>query len=142
MNELLHLNRDEIMVLTDRVQNTDGGTDEKRVQPYDLLLKLGSAYLEAVTLDGVKGPEIPVAVTEAEAWLLRSKVSSSDKMATDPLFGVKLLRKLYEILERYNAGLELHLAEGVREERDAQSIKEALARWRESQDGRTSPNNS
>jgi hypothetical protein len=123
------------------VQNADAGTDEKRVCAYDLLLKLGSAYLEAVTLDGVKGPDIPVAITEAEAWLLRSKVTSSDKMATDPLFGVKLLRKLYEILEGYNTGFEVRLADSGREERDPQAIKEALARWREAQDGRTSPNN-
>jgi hypothetical protein len=141
MIHLIHLNRDEIMVLTDRVQNADSGTDEKRVHPYDLLLKLGSAYLEAVTLDGVKGPDIPVAITESEAWLLRSKVTSSDKMATDPLFGVKLLRKLYEILEAYNTGFEMRLAEGGREERDPQAIKEALTRWREAQDGRTSSNN-
>jgi hypothetical protein len=140
--ELLSLNRDEIMVLTDRVQNGDCGTDEKPLRPYDLLLKLGSAYLESVTLDGVKGPEVPIAVSEPEAWLLRSKVSSSDKMATDPLFGVRLLRKIYEVLERYNDGLDLPVVEDVREERDAQSIKEALTRWRESQDGRTSSNSS
>jgi hypothetical protein len=140
--EFLSLNRDEIMVLTDRVQNGDCGTDEKPLRPYDLLLKLGSAYLECVTLDGVKGPEVPIAVTEPEAWLLRSKVSSSDKMATDPLFGVRLLRKIYEVLEQYDAGLDLPVVEDVREERDAQSIKEALTRWRESQDGRTSSNSS
>src|SRR5439155_16440969 len=95
VSELINLNRDEIMVLTDRVLNGDSGTDEKPVRAYDLLLKLGSAYLEAVTLDGVKGPEVPIGLTEAEAWLLRAKVTSSDKMATDPLFGVKLLRKIY-----------------------------------------------
>jgi len=140
MVELLYLTRDEILVLTDRVQNTDSGTDEKPVRPYDLLLKLGSAYLEAVTLDGVRGPDVPVAVTEAEAWILRSKVMSSDKTATDPLFGVKLLRKIYEVLERYNAGLNLKLAQDAREEEDAQTIIEALARWREAEDARTDPN--
>ena len=48
----------------------------------------------------------------------------------------------HTVFNRRNQPLELHVAEGVREERDAQSIKEALARWQESQDGRTSQNNS
>src|SRR5688572_25696709 len=122
-SEILCLTRDEIMVLTDRVQNTDVGTDEKPVRTYDLLLKLGSAYLEAVTLDGMKGPDVPIAVTESEAWLLRSKVTSSDKMATDPLFGVKLLRKLYEVLEHCNNGVNFQVADVAGEEKNAQSIQ-------------------
>ena len=105
VTRMLVLTRDEIMVCTDRVQNTDCGTDEKPIQVYGLLLKLGSAYLEAMTLDGKVGPEVPVAVTEAEAWLLRGKVTSGDKTSSDQLFGVKLLRKIYEVLERYNDGL-------------------------------------
>jgi hypothetical protein len=140
MNQLLYLTRDEVITLTDRIQNTDCGTEEKFVRPYDLLLKLGSAYLELVTLDGAAHPEVPVAVTESEAWLLRSKITSMDKTALDPLFGVKLLRKLYEILEAYNAGLDLQTTSDA-EDRDPRSIREALARWREKENGRTDQNN-
>lgn len=139
MNQLLRLSRDEVITLTDRIQNTDSGTEEKLVYPYTLLLKLGSAYLELVTVDGAMQPEVPIAVTEAEAWLLRSKVTSMDKTATDPLFGVKLLRKIYEILEDYNTQIDLQTATEV-EEKDPASIREALARWRESEDARTDQN--
>lgn len=143
MNQFLYLTRDEVITLTDRMQNTDCGTEEKFVRPYELLLKLGSAYLELVTVDGALHPEVPVAVTESEAWLLRSKITSMDKTATDPLFGVKLLRKLYEILERYNAGVDLQVGPVAEvEEKDPRAIKEALARWREKENGRTDQNDS
>lgn len=134
MSQLLFLSRDEIIVLTDRIQNTDAGTDDMRVRSYDLLLKLSSAYLELVTVDGINRPEVPIAITEAEAWALRTKVTSMDKTPNDALFGVKLLRKIYTILQAYNAVLDVPLAEGV-EEKDARAIKDALARWREREDG-------
>ena len=131
---LLALTRDEIMVLADRTLNTDYGTDEQPVKPCALLLKLGSAYLEAMTLDGVKGLDVPVAVTEAEAWLLRAKVTSSDKMATDPLFGVKFLRKVYDLLERFNDGLDaLPISETAGEQMTSEQ-RQALKGWQAKED--------
>lgn len=132
---VLSLDRDEIMVLTDRTLNTDAGTDEKPVRSYDLLLKLGSAYLEAMTLDGIKGPEVPIALTESEAWLLRAKVTSSDKTQSDALFGVKLLKKLYEVLLRFNDGLDaLPVTEMVGEEMTLER-KQTLREWQAKTEG-------
>ena len=104
------LNRDEIVYLADRVLNTDNGTEEKPLYPYDLLLKIGSAYVE-LTGDGSNANEaVILALTENETWLLRSKVSSFDKNASDGLFGVHLLRKLYGLLLELNVDIDIPLA--------------------------------
>ncbi len=110
---LLTLDRDQCMLLTDRTKNDDYGVEEQRVIPCVLLLKLGSLYLEIVQEDSVKR-EGSIAITEGEAWLLRSKVTSSDKTAADPLFGVKLLRKLYAILVSFDS--EVPFVVGTSEE--------------------------
>lgn len=101
--KFLNLSADQIMVLTDRIQNTDVGTEDMPVIAYTLLLKLGSAYCEMLG-DGKKPGEIPIAVSEAETWLLRSKITSGDKTSTDPLFGVRTLNQIYKLLSDYNLG--------------------------------------
>ena len=127
---ILELNADEVMCLSDRVLNHDVGTDEQRMSGYCLLLKIGSAFVELVG-SGQKQPgNVPIAVTEGEAWLLRSKVTSSDKTAADPLFGVRLLTKLYTVLMSFNGvdGLpECENTDGAMTEQQ----KLALAEWRE-----------
>jgi len=124
----LTLNRDEVMVLADRTQNTDVGTDDMRVVAYRLLFKLGSLYLELVDPADHTVRSGDIRVTEAEAWLLRSKVQSGDKMASDPLFGVRLLRKIYQVLVEFEAAVDMPLAES-----DGPAMgsgqREALSLW-------------
>lgn len=128
MNHILYLTADELLVLTDRVQNGDVGTEPHGLQAFPLLLRLGSAYLDAFG-DGTKREgEIPVSVTEAEAWLLRSKVSSNDKSPSDALFGVKLLCKLYRILLAFNVVMEVPEAGGADDE-FTEDRKQALKRY-------------
>jgi len=128
--QLVELNADEIMCLSDRVCNPDCGTDDQRTSAYPLLLKLGSAFVEMVGSGHKTEGTIPIAVTEPEAWLLRSKVASTDKMASEPLFGVKLLTKLYKVLLAFNGLGEMPSSDfaddGMTEEQ-----KCALTEWRE-----------
>ncbi|HZT06027.1 MAG TPA: hypothetical protein VFC51_03285 [Chloroflexota bacterium] len=125
--QFLHLNAEEILVLTDRVLNQDRGTEDMSCSAYPLLLRLGSAYVEMLG-DGKRSGDVPIAVSEAEAWLLRSKVTSGDKSPTDALFGVRLLCKLYRVLLAYNTELNLPEADGVEEELTDER-RAALRRW-------------
>ena len=110
---LLSLSRDEVIAVTDRVRNEDAGTEDQRVTGYRLLLKLASAYIEVTETSWVSTiATVPVAVTEAEAWLLRARVSSADKLASDALFGVKLLRKLYRLLLDFNDDADVGILPG------------------------------
>jgi hypothetical protein len=127
---LINLNADEVMCLSDRVLNHDAGTEEQRMSGYCLLLKLGSAFVELVGTGQKQGGTVPIAVTEGEAWLLRSKIISSDKTATDSLFGIRLLTKLYTALLSFNGldGLPVcETSDGSMTEQQ----KVALAEWRE-----------
>jgi len=125
------------MLLTDRV--TNGDSAEGTVEPRSLLLKLGSAYLELIHEDGGRGGDITIGLTEAEAWLLRSKVSSADKLATRPRLGVQLLRKLYRVLLDFNTAMDLpeDAEDAVAEEPDKRQVADAITRWRRSLDGST-----
>jgi hypothetical protein len=122
------------MLLTDRVTNSDSA--EGTVEPRSLLLKLGSAYVELIHEDGGRSGEIMIGLTEPEAWLLRSKVSSADKLATRPRLGVQLLRKLYRVLLDFNTAMELP-EESIAEEPDKRQVADAITRWRRSLDGST-----
>jgi hypothetical protein len=125
--QYLSLTADEVLVLTDRVQNQDRGTEDMACSPYPLLLRLGSAYLEMLE-NGKQDGEIPIAVSEAETWLLRSKVTSGDRSASDPLFGVKLLSKIYRVLLAYNVDLPLPDVGGTDDEFNDER-RAALRRW-------------
>jgi len=125
--QYLNLTADEVLVLTDRVQNTDRGTEDMSCSAYPLLLRLGSAYIEMLG-EGKRAGEIPIAVSEAEAWLLRSKISSADKSSADALFGVKLLCKLYRVLLAYNTDLPLPESEDADDE-FTDERRAALRRW-------------
>lgn len=128
MSELLSLTADEIMLLTDRIQAADVGVEPHGLSAYPLLLRLGSAYLDAFG-DGTKREgTIPLSVSEAEAWLLRSKVSSGDKSPSDALLGVKLLCKIFRVLLAYNPLMEVPEAGGVDDEMN-EDRKRALKRY-------------
>ena len=122
------------MLLTDRV--TNGDFADGTVEPRALLLKLGSAYLELIHEDGGRNGEVTIGLTEPEAWLLRSKVSSADKLATRPRLGVQLLRKLYRALLDFNTTMDLP-DDNVVEEPDKRQVADAITRWRRSLDGST-----
>jgi hypothetical protein len=125
--QFLTLTADEVLVLTDRVQNQDRGTEDMTCSAYSLLLRLGSAYVEMLG-NGKQTGEIPIAVSEEEAWLLRSKVTSADKSASDPLFGVKLLTKVYQILLAYNVDVALP-DPGGSDDDFTDERRAALRRW-------------
>ena len=127
---LLSLSRDEVIAVTDRVRNEDAGTEDQRVTAYRLLLKLASAYIEVTEPAWVSTTAtVPVAVTEAEAWLLRARVSSADKLASDALFGVKLLRKLYRLLLDFNDDADVGILPGeVEGEKMTEERRAALRR--------------
>ena len=112
---LLELNGIEVMFLADAVLNrdvTEGSTDvESRPIARPLLLKLGSAYCELVSDKGILEGAVTVAVTQEEAWLLRSKVRSGDLGPGNTPLGIPLLLKLYGLLAVFNADLELPEAE-------------------------------
>lgn len=134
----LSLTWEEVMLLTDRIANTDSfeGSGAK-----ELILKLGSAYVESIEESGGKPGEIPIVVTEPEAWLLRSKVNSLDKMPNRPQLGVSLLRKIYRVLLSYNSTVDLPVT-SARDEIDCHAVQEAMARWRQSLDGSADQNHS
>lgn len=126
MTGRLSLTADEVMVLTDRVLNSDRGTEDMSCSSYPLILKLGSAYTDMLGASKQPG-EITIAVSEPEAWLLRSKVTSSDKTAADALFGVRLLCKIYTVLLEYN---RTPLPEaGGEDDAFTADRKAALKRW-------------
>ncbi len=99
----LELTAMEVMLLTDRIQNTD--RDEGREIAKPLLLKLASAYLEMIG-ERPKEGVCTIWVTEPEAWLARSKFNSGDRIDADPKLGIHMLRKIYKILLAFDAKLD------------------------------------
>ncbi len=97
--KLITLNRDEVILISDRIINNECGTMEKPVDIYKLLIKVGSLYIDLVDpYNPTQVRESVIGISESEAWLLRSKVSSGDRVQSDSSIGVKLLRKIYRIL--------------------------------------------
>lgn len=125
---VVEINVNEVALLSDRVRNDDRGTDDMSVCVYPLLLKLGSAFVELAGDGNQKSGTVPVALTEPEAWLLRGKVNTGDKSASDALLGVKLLSKLYRVLLQYNQDVELPTADSEGETMTDER-KRALRRW-------------
>lgn len=99
----LELTAHELLLLTDRVQNTDKDDGREIAKPF--LLKLASAYLEMIG-DRPKDGTCTIWVTEREAWLARSKFNSGDRCDADPKLGIHMLRKLYSILLSFDADLD------------------------------------
>lgn len=118
----LHLDVLEVIFLADslRGDDTDEGDQASLSQyrgPYvgrPLLRKIGSLYLEfaAITYgfdfehQSPPDTELPIFVTEAEAWLIKSKVRSGD-LGWDNItnIGVKLSCKLFELLNNFATDL-------------------------------------
>ena len=99
----LELTAMEVMLLTDRIQNTD--RDEGREIAKPLLLKLASAYLEMIG-ERPKEGVCTIWVTEPEAWLARSKFNSGDRIDADPKLRIHMLRNIYKILLAFDAKLD------------------------------------
>ncbi len=128
MDGTLSLNAIEIMLLADRVQNSDVGEKGQEVTSFHLLEKLGSAYLEMVGPEKLQDGEVPLVFTEAELWLLRSRVSSLERgTENDPHFGIHLLRKLYAAILKTQAPRFLSADE--EDDSDKDSVKSRLVRW-------------
>lgn len=99
----LELTTEEVIFLTDKVENDDYGSEEQPVDPYILLRKLGAEYLDTVTMwlkdvNQENLPPIYIDVSEPELWTLRSKVSSLEQTQKDAFFGMRLLCKIYAAL--------------------------------------------
>lgn len=106
---LLTLNCPETMILSDRLQNSDHGfgSRDELSSPLHLLIKMASLYVDLVEPSASPNSrEGSIAVTEPEAWLMRSKIQSSDKFGSDNFFGIKLLRKIYQVLIEFDAGVD------------------------------------
>ena len=99
----LELTAMEVLLLTDRVQNTDREDNREIAKPF--LLKLASAYLEMIGERPREGT-CTIWVTEPEAWLARSKFNSGDRCDADPKLGIHMLRKIYRILLAFDAELD------------------------------------
>lgn len=99
----LELTAMEVMLLTDRVHNTDKEDGREIAKPF--LLKLASAYLEMCG-DRPRDGTCTIYVTEAEAWLARSKFNSGDRCDADPKLGIHVLRKLYAILLAFDTDVD------------------------------------
>jgi len=101
----------EIVYLTDAIDNGDlaKGLDDKEAYiplARKALLLLGSAYREVVTQNGIKEGPIEIRVEQEIAWLLRGKVKTADLAMDNSNVGMGLLLKLYDILIRFNSGLD------------------------------------
>ena len=99
----LELTAMEVLLLTDRIQNTDREDNREIAKPF--LLKLASAYLEMIGERPREGT-CTIWVTEPEAWLARSKFNSGDRCDADPKLGIHMLRKLYTILLKFDAEMD------------------------------------
>lgn len=118
----------EAVFMSDAVRNSQtplralDESDETRViRP--LLLNLGSAYRELVTVDGIAPGPVSFEVTEPQCWLMRTLVRTGD-LAIDGKsnVGVSLLTKLYGLLLELESGLDLPSADVE----DAPYVKEAV----------------
>ena len=126
----LALSGPEVLLLIDRIRNDDCGEPTAFVQPHDLILKLGGLYLELVQETTFTDGERAVALTEAEAWLLRSKVVSLDKGPGNQPLGIRLLRKVYAMLLAYGARTDLRDGE-IDEPAMTAETRDALRRLHE-----------
>jgi hypothetical protein len=99
--QLIELATDELLLLYDRVRDTDNGTDEQHLKSaYPLLLKLGAAIVDLFGEGTSAKPTrlVSAMFTEPELWLLRSKVATSDGTQENRLLGVKLTVKILRAL--------------------------------------------
>lgn len=118
MTGSLSLNAQEAMYLLDRVVNQDFRDT--------LVLKLASVFDELVSIEKIVEGEREVIVTEEEAWCLRSKVGTTDRIPSDTMFGLKLCKKIYRLLLDYENAADLDMTE----ERPGYD-KDKLRAWRE-----------
>lgn len=118
----LHLGVLEVIFLADslHVDDTDEGdqTNPSHFRgPYvgrPLLIKIGSLYLEFAALtygfdfenDDPPKTQLPIHITEAEAWLIKSKVRSGDLGWDNTTnIGVDLTCKLFELICHFNTDI-------------------------------------
>ncbi len=100
---ILRLNGEEVLLLCSRIKNSDVDFATGTPIAANLLLKLFSVFNELVTEEGFNMQEKPVSLTEKELWLLRSYVSPSDRISDiNPLLGIRLMRKIHELLIQAN----------------------------------------
>lgn len=116
----LMLNAMEVIHLTDSIKNGDVAEGLPEKDAYvplarGLLLLFGSAYRELVRAGAPPEPgPVFLEVTQEQAWLLRTKVRTSD-LGYDGVtnIGAGLLIKLYALLLEFNADVpELFAAAG------------------------------
>lgn len=100
---ILRLNGEEVLLFCNRIKNSDVDFATGTPIAGNLLLKLFSIFNELVTDQGFDVQEKPVCLIEKELWLLRSYVSSSDRISDrNPLLGLRLMRKIHALLLQAN----------------------------------------
>ena len=113
---LIELTGMEVVYLVDSISNGDiaqGLPDREAYKPVarEALLLLGSAYKELVAPAGILPGPVPLMITEEQAWLFRSKVKTGDVDLSGANLGVALLLKLYDLLCRFNSGINLDVGD-------------------------------
>ncbi len=100
---IIKLTPEEVLFLTDKIENDDYGAEEQECDPFELLRKFAGAYRSVATAllqhqEDQMPSEYLLDLTEPELWVLRGKVSSLDGHAQNPRFGMRLLNKIYQAL--------------------------------------------
>jgi len=137
----------EVVYLTDSILNKDiaeGLSEKEAYMPLarPLLLKLASLFTELVSETGVLPGPVDIAITEEEAWLLRTKVRSGDILQDGTPIGISLLCKLYNLLIEFNNELN-DLQFGEIDEKQLTDFNRQYLKWvkEEADAGRESSEN-
>lgn len=128
------LTEQEVLLLEERlvpsevsVERAGGGFLPSGVPSKELVLKVGSAYLEVV--DGAR--EVEVVLTEEECWVLRERVRQADGIGSHGYVGRGLKAKIYRMLMEFDARKRLGEVKvvGVEEPKKSwEEVRDALAR--------------
>lgn len=102
----LNVTADELLVLLDRIKYDDSIGRFKEIAP-PLILKLGSAFEELCGETVKASGDVPLQITQAEAWLLRERMTIKDRTDDSPRLGISFLRKIYAILLSFESEVDL-----------------------------------
>jgi len=149
---LINLTPREILYLTDKIENDDCGWEDQEVDTFELLRKMADRWLAVVRpllanqMDQAElsSKLLAVDLTEAELWLIRTKVSSLDGTPEDPKFGIRLLEKIFSGLlnpETEKGWLARQMGQPTGDgELEKVDVLKLMAEWKEQEDaaqGRT-----
>lgn len=99
----------EVVHLVDSLHNgaTTPDKEAELAELRPLIVNLAKLYRELVSVEGIKPGPLVVKVTQAQCWLMRSRVRTGD-IGIDGTtnIGIPLGLKLYDLMLRFDDGLE------------------------------------